>query len=123
MYRNWNDLRDGWTKNLALLFPRPGWMAVRIVAWWAFAWITLPLLIPAIALYWRVLRANFRRGTTLVAAAFGPPIFGYLLLRSRAAHERGSVLWKGRRYSDRPSESGVGDSEVSPLNVSRPAAS
>ena len=101
MYRNWSDLRDGWTKNLALLFPQPGWRAVRIVAWWAFAWIALPLLIPVMALYWWLLRANFEWGTTVVAAAFGPPIFSYLLLRSCGAHARGSVLWKGRTYSDR----------------------
>src|ERR1039457_5751721 len=25
MYRNFRQLREGWTKNLALLFPRPGW--------------------------------------------------------------------------------------------------
>ena len=31
MYRNFAQLREGWTKNLALLFPRPGWLAVKIL--------------------------------------------------------------------------------------------
>ena len=32
MYRNYRQLRDGWTKNLALLFPDPGWLAARTLA-------------------------------------------------------------------------------------------
>ena len=31
MYRNFAQLREGWTKNLALLFPNPGWLAVKIL--------------------------------------------------------------------------------------------
>src|SRR5271169_6585928 len=34
MYRNYRQLRDGWTKNLALLFPKPGWLAVKTAALW-----------------------------------------------------------------------------------------
>jgi hypothetical protein len=29
MYRNWAQLREGWTKNLALLFPHPGFLAFQ----------------------------------------------------------------------------------------------
>ncbi len=29
MYRSFGALREGWTKNLALLFPAPGWLAAR----------------------------------------------------------------------------------------------
>ena len=29
MYRNYRELRDGWTKNLALLFPQPGRLAAE----------------------------------------------------------------------------------------------
>jgi glycosyltransferase involved in cell wall biosynthesis len=36
MYRNYRQLRDGWTKNLALLFPRPSWLAAKTL----FAWGT-----------------------------------------------------------------------------------
>jgi len=38
MYRNFRQLREGWTKNLALLFPNPGWLAVRRLLWWGIAW-------------------------------------------------------------------------------------
>jgi glycosyltransferase involved in cell wall biosynthesis len=34
MYRNYRQLGDGWTKNLALLFPRPGWLAARTLLFW-----------------------------------------------------------------------------------------
>jgi glycosyltransferase involved in cell wall biosynthesis len=103
MYRNWHELREGWTKNLALLFPHPVRRAAGLFAWWAVAWVTLPLLIPAAALYFRVRRANFERGVTLVSTALGPPIVSYLLLRSVRAHRRGEVSWKGRVYSERAS--------------------
>jgi glycosyltransferase involved in cell wall biosynthesis len=38
MYRNYRQLREGWTKNLALLFPRPGWLAVKSLIFWGVAW-------------------------------------------------------------------------------------
>jgi glycosyltransferase involved in cell wall biosynthesis len=38
MYRSFRQLREGWTKNLALLFPNPGWLAVRRLLWWGIAW-------------------------------------------------------------------------------------
>ena len=38
MYRSFRQLRQGWTKNLALLFPNPGWLAVRRLLWWGIAW-------------------------------------------------------------------------------------
>jgi len=38
MYRSFRQLREGWTKNLALLFPNPGWLAVRRLLWWGGAW-------------------------------------------------------------------------------------
>ncbi len=38
MYRSFRQLREGWTKNLALLFPNPGWLAVRYLLWWGIAW-------------------------------------------------------------------------------------
>src|ERR1700732_4596895 len=39
MYRNYGQLRDGWTKNLALLFPRPGRLAAMTLARWVIPWI------------------------------------------------------------------------------------
>jgi glycosyltransferase involved in cell wall biosynthesis len=113
MYRNYRQLRDGWTKNLALLFPNPGWLALRILTWWALAWIALPLGVVSVATrYWdtalcvlpwaflvvRINRAHFGIRMTGFAVAFGPPMFAYLLLRSQRAHANGSVTWKGRTY-------------------------
>ena len=106
MYRGWTQVREGWTKNLALLFPYPRRRALILGAWWLGAWATLPLLVPAISLFWRIRRANFSLGTTLVAAAFGPPLFAYLLFRSSGEHARGKVWWKGRVYSKPPVAAG-----------------
>jgi glycosyltransferase involved in cell wall biosynthesis len=123
MYRNYRQLRDGWTKNLALLFPNPGWLAFWALTWWAVAWIALPLGIVSVATrYWdtaicvlpwaflmiRVNRARFGASKTLLAAAFGMPMFAYLLQRSKRAHADGSVDWKGRTY-------GPKSDSVSPL--------
>lgn len=98
MYRNWKQLREGWTKNLALLFPHAERRAFLLGTWWLLAWLTMPLLAPAVALFMRARRANFGLGTTLLAAALGPPVFAYLLLRSKRATAAGSVSWKGRTY-------------------------
>jgi len=41
MYRNFHQLREGWTKNLALLFPTPGWLAAKSLLLWGFPWAVL----------------------------------------------------------------------------------
>ncbi|MGA2743834.1 MAG: glycosyltransferase [Candidatus Sulfotelmatobacter sp.] len=120
MYRNYRLLRDGWTKNLALLFPNPGQLAFSLFAWWAVAWIALPLgivglasrywdaalcVLPSVFLVIRISRAHFGIGKTFLGALFGMPMFAYLLLRSKRAHAKGSVTWKGRSYG--PKESPV----------------
>ena len=38
MYRNFLELREGWTKNLALLFPWPGWLAAKSLVAWGLGW-------------------------------------------------------------------------------------
>jgi glycosyltransferase involved in cell wall biosynthesis len=115
MYRNYAQLRDGWTKNLALLFPNPGWLAAQTFFWWAFPFanLLLPLFVPAIVhrAWWfvpgalvfarnagRMRRANFDLAMEFLGALFGMPMFAYLLLRSKRAHSNGSVTWKGRTY-------------------------
>jgi glycosyltransferase involved in cell wall biosynthesis len=119
MYRNWPQLREGWTKNLALLFPHPRWLAARTSAWWALTWLTLIsgvagigeghwraafyLLFPALLYQW-IARGNFQILANLTAMVAGPPAFAYLLLRSRSVHKRGGVVWKGRTYADNPRE-------------------
>jgi hypothetical protein len=49
----------------------------------------------------RLRRANFDLAMEFLGAFFGMPMFAYLLLRSKHAHEKGSVNWKGRIYSDK----------------------
>jgi glycosyltransferase involved in cell wall biosynthesis len=114
MYRNYSQLRDGWTKNLALLFPNPGWLAVITLFIWAFTWTGLALVVAQVVRPWwwgtifagalvylirRSRRANFTWDTTALGASFGMPMFAYLLLRSKRAHANGAVAWKGRTYA------------------------
>ena len=116
MYRNYAQLRDGWTKNLALLFPNPGWLAAKILVQWVFPWVILTCAIAgAFAESWwitllvasflfltiRLRGANFTSHMMLLGALFGMPMFAYLLLRSKRAHAKGTVPWKGRMYSDK----------------------
>jgi glycosyltransferase involved in cell wall biosynthesis len=111
MYRNYRQLRDGWTKNLALLFPNPGGLAAKSVLLWAFPWTALTIAVIAKHPWWdtfaasalllsvaRLRRANFDAAMTFLGALFGMPMFAYLLLRSKRAHAHGSVNWKGRSY-------------------------
>jgi len=122
MYRNWEQLRDGWTKNLALLFPDGQRRAWVLTAWWVLAWATLPLLVPAVALVLWILRARFSFGTTLLSAAFGPPVFALLLLRSQRAHAQGGISWKGRTYSDHGLRTAAGAEGFSRPSGTRPVA-
>jgi glycosyltransferase involved in cell wall biosynthesis len=115
MYRNYAQLRDGWTKNLALLFPRPAWLAAKMLALWGTPWLALLLAYTTRHWWWsrisaaifiylviRIRRANFTTDRTILGSLFGMPIFAYLLLRSKRAHANGRVPWKGRTYSDKP---------------------
>jgi glycosyltransferase involved in cell wall biosynthesis len=112
MYRNWAQLREGWTKNLTLLFPRPGFLAFQtfflwFVAWLGFvvsgalvddfAWVGFAMLL--VLVYRRIRVAHFSFANSLLALAFGLPIFAYLLLRSKRAYAKGEVRWKGRSYN------------------------
>jgi glycosyltransferase involved in cell wall biosynthesis len=122
MYRTFAQLREGWTKNLALLFPSPVQLAtlriiefVLILSSFAIAIASafhghprqailaamLCLLLYSFLLR-RIRRAHFSRDANLLAT-FGLPLFSYLLLRSAKAHANGSVFWKGRKYSDETS--------------------
>ncbi len=134
MYRGWRQMREGWTKNLALLFPDADRLACRRLAEFA-ALITLP---PATAAVWRnrivpsgcknnrALRygllaasaavwGNFLRRTRKAhfdplstALAFcGLPLFARLLARSARAHRDGRVEWKGRNYCISPASAKI----------------
>lgn len=118
MYRTTGDMVEGWTKNLALLFGNPLFMA--FVALLNFVLLLglplLPLLWPnlvywqviAIALVWlRVLARYFGR----VGRSHAPfvdrllsilalPMFALLLFRSwQKVKVARSVVWKGREYT------------------------
>jgi len=117
MYRGWEQMREGWTKNLALLFPEASGLAYRrlgefaalaglpLVAGAAFRsparWLGGPALAAA-TFFWtkfllRVRRAHFDPLSTGLAV-FGLPLFASLLLASERAHRAGRVAWKGRNY-------------------------
>ena len=113
MYRNWAQLREGWTKNLALLFPHANRLALQSLALWGGAWASLaiaataspknPLRIGFVSFfllaYRRIRSAHFSRANSLLALTFGVPIFSYLLLRSNRARQLGQIVWKGRSYA------------------------
>ena len=118
MYRTLSQLTEGWTKNLALLFADPGWLAFRrfseflliaggigvgLASWVngnaGFAIATSAL---SVTLWYfflqRIHRAHFLWQANLLAL-FGLPFLAYLLLRSKIFHKRGTVSWKGRTYA------------------------
>jgi glycosyltransferase involved in cell wall biosynthesis len=119
MYRSFAQLREGWTKNLALLFPSPARLAaqraiefVLIAAAFATSLATalrghrqpaalaamLAIILYALFLK-RIRRAHFGWDANLLAL-LGLPISSYLLLRSKKVHAKGNVHWKGRNYSE-----------------------
>jgi glycosyltransferase involved in cell wall biosynthesis len=113
MYRNWRQLRDGWTKNLTLLFPQPARLARKSLGLWLFLWVIVFFANMGnhwwngidVAYFgwlaWRLRPANFSWDRTLNGALFGMPMFAYLLLRSKRAHASGKISWKGRTYSEK----------------------
>lgn len=125
MYRGLGQMAEGWTKNLALLFPRPDKLArARMfefdfsVGLLVLALVEFLLHMPQVAvalaavalifflkIYVRVRKAHFDSLSTLISP-LGLPVYAYLLRRSRLSHQQGSVSWKGRTYSGAPA-SGV----------------
>ena len=118
MYRSFPQLLEGWTKNLALLFPRPLELAARRAVEFVLL-ISLPLAgltallrlrgslaawaLAASAAVWalflrRILRAHFAWDATTLSP-FGLPLFSFLLVRSKMKYRAGKVGWKGRIYA------------------------
>jgi glycosyltransferase involved in cell wall biosynthesis len=116
MYRGFGDMVEGWTKNLALLFPH----ALQLAAWrfLDILLLLLPLLLFAFPylLWWqrvailaiwlrtpfrfynRVRRSNFPAGDCALSV-LGLPLFIVLLVRSWMKHKLfHQVAWKGREY-------------------------
>jgi glycosyltransferase involved in cell wall biosynthesis len=117
MYRSFSQLREGWTKNLVLLFPSPLRLAILrltefllIVASAAVTFVAavrgyrpgslaaILAVIMVTVFFSRIRKAHFSRKSNALAL-FGLPIFSYLLLRSRRAYKKGTVVWKGRTYA------------------------
>ena len=121
MYRSFAQLREGWTKNLALLFRSSGELALLrltefvLIAGGFIAAIaaglqghTKPAMVTAIlaaVVYGfflkRILSAHFSWDANALSL-LGLPLFSYLLLRSRVSYRQGSVRWKGRTYGTSP---------------------
>jgi hypothetical protein len=116
MYRGLGDMVEGWTKNLALLFPH----ALRLAAWrlldillfllplllwllpylvlWQRAAIVLLWLRTVIRFYTRVARSHFGF-VNCAMSVLGLPLFIALLVRSWMQHHLfHHVAWKGRQY-------------------------
>jgi hypothetical protein len=117
MYRGFAQLREGWTKNLVLLFRSPVRLAVlRMIE---FVLIVGSVVLAGVAalkgrmpasvalgilaailtnvFLTRIRKAHFSWDANLLAL-IGLPLFSYLLLRSRSAYLKGKVSWKGRQY-------------------------
>ncbi|MGD0444521.1 MAG: glycosyltransferase family 2 protein [Edaphobacter sp.] len=118
MYRTTSEMIEGWTKNLALLFPRPItlalWRILDILLFFGLPWLALGIfwLVPwqraALLLIWvrtlwrfyaRVTRSNFPP-LDIAISILGIPLFVYLLVRSVIDHRiRKRISWKGRSYA------------------------
>ena len=120
MYKTIPEMIEGWTKNLALLFPMPvllaGMQALQFLLFFGLPAIALwmPLLVSwqrwAILLVWlrtswgfynRVARSHFP-AADVATSILGVPLFAWLLIRSTLSHRvTSSVIWKGRAYKTR----------------------
>ena len=131
---SWDELRSGWIRNLALLFPNTRELARKRSN--EFLWLFFSLLLSLLAtvshsshrgasdwvvtvalvflwlftlsnfavFYSRVARAHFPLGATLLSV-FGLPSFAKLLRQSAKAYEEGTVTWRGRACAAAGAES------------------
>ena len=116
MYRSFAQLQEGWTKNLALLFPSLVRLAVLrltefvLIVGSAIAAVsegvrgqTAPaiaggvLAVMLIALQQKRIRTAHFAWDANVLSLIGLLLFSYLLLRSQRFHKLGKLTWKGRR--------------------------
>jgi glycosyltransferase involved in cell wall biosynthesis len=117
MYQTTSEMIEGWTKNLALLFPKPialalwrildlllffGLPVLALGLYWLQPWQRSVILLLWIRTLWRfysrVARSNFPWFDVAVSV-LGLPLFVYLLVRSVIQHRvRKNVEWKGRTY-------------------------
>jgi glycosyltransferase involved in cell wall biosynthesis len=118
MYKTTSEMIEGWTKNLALLFPKPlalalwraldlllffGLPALALVIYWLLPWQRGVIFLLWVRTLWRfysrVARSNFP-AFDIAISILGIPIFVYLLVRSVVNHRiKKKVAWKGRSYN------------------------
>jgi glycosyltransferase involved in cell wall biosynthesis len=117
MYRTTSEMIEGWSKNLALLFPKPialalwrildlllffGLPALALRIFWLQPWQRGVILLLWVRTLWRfysrVTRSSFP-WLDVAISVFGIPLFAYLLIRSVIQHRlKKRVAWKGRTY-------------------------
>ena len=142
MYRSFAQLREGWNKNLGLLFQEPlrlaivrgvefiiifGGTGIAVIA----ALRSQPTVAAAAgvvaATAWllflrRVRRAHFAWDANLLGL-LGLPVFVSLLRASALSHKQGSVTWKGRTYGAAINSAAAGETSRFPADArSRDAA-
>ena len=148
MYRNFAQLREGWVKNLALLFDDPDQLARRRAAEFLLIAASGGLALEAAAnrrpktaaaaatvaafAYAfhrkRIRKAHFSSESNLLAL-LGLPLFSYLLRRSKLSHSEGQISWKGRSYGARRDSATsnelnpASDQQSGPMEISSPKAS
>jgi glycosyltransferase involved in cell wall biosynthesis len=118
MYRTTSEMIEGWTKNLALLFPKPialalwrildialfvGLPTLALGIFWLVPWQRGALLLIWVRTLWRfysrVARSNFP-AIDVAISILGVPLFVYMLIRSVIDHRiKKNVAWKGRSYN------------------------
>jgi hypothetical protein len=116
MYHSFAELREGWTKNLVLLFPSPLRLAgLRLLEFTLIvgsagtairaavnghsgSFLISAMLAASFLFLKRIRRAHFSWDANALAF-LGLPVFSYLLLRSRIFHKKRRITWKGRHYT------------------------
>lgn len=113
MYRSWPQMKEGWTKNLAVLFQRSVLYCLMLMGMWAFSWATVGLAVdgllaghfravvyavPLLFLYARIACGRLGAANSFFGLVLGVPLASYLLLRSARARAHRTVVWKGRNY-------------------------
>jgi glycosyltransferase involved in cell wall biosynthesis len=118
MYRTTSEMIEGWTKNLALLFPKPlalalwrvldlllffGLPALAFGISWLVPWQRSVILLIWVRTLWRFYSRGARSNFPVFDVAIsilGIPLFVYLLVRSVIHHRiKKNVAWKGRSYN------------------------
>jgi glycosyltransferase involved in cell wall biosynthesis len=134
MYRNFRQLREGWTKNLALLFPhartlafgrvlefagilgsaaslalgwRESYKEPRQLPYWSFRGAAVVVLSYLLSRRLLLARKAHFSGLSAALSLLGLPVFAYLLLRSQRRYERGQLAWKDRTYTYSRGEAGI----------------